>query len=226
MYCDSELLHDVKMFCDRPNCTYLVSKRLRRNESDILASYRRMKDNNGNKVSSEDLVKFIGENFEDVDEFADWTPPDFTDSPPDLGRIEDRDYRRWAHSLNEIWKTLARKTIHDVKVHPDEYSLIWVPNGFIVPGGIFKEIYYWDTYWIVNGLLRCNMIDTARGVIENILSLVERFGFMPNGGRVFFLNRSQPPMLILMVLSYYEATRDFTFVKDNIKASSLIVLNR
>lgn len=98
-------------------------------------------------------------------------------------------------------------------------SFLQVPNGFCIPGGRFRELYYWDTYWIVNGLLLCDMKQTARGIIENIISMVNRFGFMPNGNRVYYLNRSQPPLLILMVFNYFQATKDFNFVMNNIEVS-------
>lgn len=63
----------------------------------------------------------------------------------------------------------------------------------------FIEFYYWDSYWIIEGLLLCDMNVTAKGMIENFLSMVKRYGFVPNGGRVYYLSRSQPPMLISMV---------------------------
>lgn len=46
------------------------------------------------------------------------------------------------------------------------------------------------------------MHDTVRGMIENFLSMVDRFGFVPNGGRIYYLSRSQPPLLIPMVSTY------------------------
>ncbi|XP_022159968.1 trehalase-like [Myzus persicae] len=213
IYCNSELLNDVQMYCNHPNCTNFLSKKLKYTESEILVKYDKMKQNNNIVPSDEDLVKFIAENFEESNELETWTPTDFTDKPLILDRIKDKTYKYWARRLNDLWMTLARKIKDDVKIHPDKYSQVWVPNGFIIPGGIFKELYYWDTYWIVNGLLRCDMRTTARGIIKNIISLVDQFGFMPNGNRVFYLNRSQPPMLILMALSYYKATNDFDFIK-------------
>ena len=72
----------------------------------------------------------------------------------------------------------------------------------IVPGGRFVESYYWDSYWIVRGLLVCDMTVTAWQVISNLLSYVETFSFVPNGGRIYYLDRSQPPMLTEMVSEY------------------------
>jgi neutral trehalase len=74
-------------------------------------------------------------------------------------------------------------------------SIIYVENPFIIAGGRFIEFYYWDSYWIIKGLLACEMYQTARGIIENFVSVINRFGFIPNGGRLYYLGRSQMPLL-------------------------------
>jgi alpha,alpha-trehalase len=96
----------------------------------------------------------------------------------------------------------------------------------VVPGGRFRESYYWDSYWIIRGLLVCNMTTTAwcvchfivrcyctltfavfiifRSVISNLLEDVTNFGYVPNGGRVYYLDRSQPPYLTLMIAEYLD----------------------
>ncbi|XP_060862084.1 trehalase-like [Metopolophium dirhodum] len=207
-------MHDVQLARIYPDSKTFVDKKLKCTESEILTDYKTLKDaNSGNVPPLTELVKFIDEHLEDGDELEVWNPPDFRENPSIANRIRDQKYKQWALGLNQVWKTLARKVKDDVRIHPDQYSLIWVPNGFFIPGGRFRELYYWDTYWIVNGLMLCDMKDTARGVIDNIISLVNQFGFMPNGGRSYYLNRSQPPMLILMALSYYKETNDFDYIK-------------
>lgn len=101
--------------------------------------------------------------------------------------------------------------ISDVYENPDYYSIISVPNPVIVPGGRFIEFYYWDSYWIIRGLLYSQMTHTAKGMIENFLSIVNRFGLIPNGGRVYYARRSQPPLLTAMIKSYVEFTNDNDF---------------
>lgn len=76
--------------------------------------------------------------------------------------------------------------IADVKNNPDQYSIVYVPNGLVIPGGRFTEFYYWDTYWIVRGLLLSEMFETVRGILLNFLSMVSQYGFVPNGGRVSY----------------------------------------
>lgn len=223
IYCESEFLNDVQLSHIYPDSKTFVDMALKYTESEIISKYKTLKNkNNGQVPSNSDLQKFIEDNLENGNELEEWTPPDFTSNPSIANRIRDTNYKKWALGLNHVWKTLARKVKDDVKTHPDKYSLIWVPNGFIIPGGRFRELYYWDTYWIVNGLLLCDMKTTARGVIDNIISMVNQIGFMPNGGRVYYLNRSQPPMLTLMVLSYFKATNDFGYVKSVIDVSSSV----
>lgn len=87
-------------------------------------------------------------------------------------------------------------------------------NGVIVPGGRFLEFYYWDSYWIMRGLLYSEMHETVKGMLRNFLSIIDRFGFIPNGGRIYYLTRSQPPMLPSMVESYVEMTNDTNFIRE------------
>jgi alpha,alpha-trehalase len=74
----------------------------------------------------------------------------------------------------------------------------------IVPGGRFRESYYWDSWSIIRGLLVCDMIVTAQYVVDNLLDDISNFGFIPNGGRIYYLDRSQPPLLSEMILSYID----------------------
>lgn len=96
------------------------------------------------------------------------------------------------------------------------YSIIPVPNPLIVPGGRFLEFYYWDSYWIIRGLLVTEMYSTARGMLENFLSIIDRYGYMMNGGRVYYASRSHPPLLIPMVADYLAATDDVHFIQEYI----------
>lgn len=65
------------------------------------------------------------------------------------------------------------------------------------------------------------MEDTAKGIIENFISLVHRYGYVPNGNRIYYLLRSQPPLLILMAKTYYTYTEDLNFIKENIKVNCI-----
>lgn len=104
----------------------------------------------------------------------------------------------------------------DVKCNPDLYSVIPIDNPVIVPGDRFGEFYYWDSYWIQKGLLISEMTATVKGMLQNIILLLKLYGHVPNGGRSYFVGRSQPPLFIPMVLDYVEKTNDWQFIEDNI----------
>lgn len=75
--------------------------------------------------------------------------------------------RNWAYQLNHFWKLLGKKMKDDVQLHQELYSIIHVPNPVIVPGGRFREFYYWDSYWIIKGLLLSEMYGTVKGNSSN-----------------------------------------------------------
>ncbi|MEM1336351.1 MAG: trehalase family glycosidase [Bacteroidota bacterium] len=86
---------------------------------------------------------------------------------------------------------------------PDERienaSRIPLPYKYVVPGGRFQEIYYWDSYFTVEGLLAAGRKDLAKGMVDNFAFLLDSIGFIPNGTRDYYETRSQPPFFSLMV---------------------------
>nr|WPB08679.1 trehalase 1 [Cacopsylla chinensis] len=217
IYCQGDLLDAIQRGKVFPNDSKtFVDRKLKYSESEVLAKYQTLLKNSPNPDNAT-LTNFVNENFEDGDELEVWSPPDFTSTPSIQNKVADPKYKQWTLSLNLIWKELGRKVKEDVKTNPGLYSLIYTPNGFFIPGGRFRELYYWDTYWIVQGILLCDMKQSAKGVVENIISLVDQFGFMPNGARVYYLERSQPPLLIPMAANYMQFTGDYGFLKTHIK---------
>lgn len=161
------------------------------------------------------LQKFVDEHFDPPGfELIEHYPEDWVSFPSSFLRIQDYHLRRWALHLHRIWRDLCRVVKEDVRHHQELYSLLYVPHAFIIPGGRFREFYYWDSFWILKGLLFSEMTDTAKGIIRNLAYMVENHGFVPNGGRVYYLLRSQPPLLSPMVYEYYLATGDLDFVQE------------
>ncbi|XP_078102031.1 trehalase isoform X3 [Sander vitreus] len=183
----------------------------------VLSAFRNLSNASPNStVPPSKLQEFLSTYFEKPGtEFEPWTPPDWHDEPKFLGGIADGELRNWAGKIHNLWKSLGRKMVSGVKDHPELYSQIYSPHPVVVPGGggRFRELYYWDSYWVINGLLLSEMTDTAHGMIQNFLYLVNRYGFIPNGGRIYYERRSQPPFLTLMVESYYQATKDKEFLR-------------
>ncbi|XP_024938586.1 trehalase isoform X2 [Cephus cinctus] len=179
-----------------------------------LSNFQKLMKETNNNPNATQLREFIKENFSAEAELENWSPTDWTKSPKILNRIQDPNFREWLEDLNLIWKKLSRKVKKEVSENPSRHSLIYVENGFIAPGGRFTEYYYWDSYWIIEGLLLSDMHQTAKGMILNFLYLVKTYGFIPNGGRVYYLMRSQPPLLIPMVDRYLEYTNDHRFLYE------------
>ncbi|VDP06222.1 unnamed protein product [Heligmosomoides polygyrus] len=159
------------------------------------------------------LKAFVDDHFSPAgSEMLPCTPSDWHPQPSKLMAIADPQLREWALKLNAIWLSLCRKIDPAIESYSSRYSLLYLPHIFIMPGGRFREFYYWDAYWIVKGLIACEMYDTTKAMIENLGSIVERYGFVPNGGRVYYLQRSQPPLLAGMLYEYYEVTKDKGFL--------------
>jgi alpha,alpha-trehalase len=86
-----------------------------------------------------------------------------------------------------------------------DHGLLFLPHPYVVPGGQFNEMYGWDSYFIVRGLLRDDRRDLARGMIENFFYEIEHYGGVLNANRTYYLGRSQPPFLSSMILALYRA---------------------
>ncbi|MCE3236141.1 MAG: Alpha,alpha-trehalase [Vampirovibrio sp.] len=87
-------------------------------------------------------------------------------------------------------------------------GLLYVPHPYVVPGGRFKEMYGWDSYFIQLGLLKDGHLGTAKGMTDNLLYEIENYGTILNANRSYFINRSQPPFITEMVLNVFNRTGD------------------
>jgi len=88
----------------------------------------------------------------------------------------------------------------------DPPGLLYLPNKYVVPGGRFNEMYGWDSYFIVRGLLQAGRVELARGMVDNFFFEIEHYGAMLNANRTYYLTRSQPPFLSSMFIDVYNAT--------------------
>ncbi len=104
-------------------------------------------------------------------------------------------------------KQLPRKitNIGDVRVSeiPAE-GLLYLPNPYVVPGGRFNEMYGWDSYFIILGLVKDNRTDLAKDMVENFFFEIENYGAILNANRTYYFTRSQPPFLSSMIREVYE----------------------
>ena len=96
----------------------------------------------------------------------------------------------------------------------DTESLYALPYPYLIPSvkGMFQEMYYWDTYFANTGLILRGDLQQVKNNIEDLLHMIDRFGFVLNGSNTYFLYNSQPPVLALMVREYYDQTQDKTWL--------------
>ena len=121
-------------------------------------------------------------------------------TPPQLQRLS-------AHCKVEIAHLPHRiKQLGDVKMSEiPRPGLLYLPNRYVVPGGRFNEMFGWDSYFIILGLLRDGRVELAKGMVENFFYEIENYGAVLNANRTYFLTRSQPPFLSSMIRVVYDA---------------------
>lgn len=126
-----------------------------------------------------DLKKFVLENF---------SLPVIPDS-----HFEANTTKPVEEHINQLWNVLTRQPDNESS------SLIPLPYAYIVPGGRFREIYYWDSYFTMLGLQVSGRVDMIQNMVNNFSYLIEQVGSIPNGNRTYYIGRSQPPFYSLMV---------------------------
>ena len=179
------LFHDVQlsgMFADSKT---FVDARPRRSPAAIAAAYDSARQAAGGSFN---LQTFVEREFE---------------LPRPVGEGYRTDpSRSMEDHIGTLWPVLTRT--------PDSSdarsSLIPLPNPYVVPGGRFREVYYWDSYFTMVGLVRSGRTDLVKHMLDNFAHLIRSVGHIPNGNRSYYLSRSQPPYFAAMVGLYARAT--------------------
>ncbi|EHV9650406.1 alpha,alpha-trehalase TreA, partial [Salmonella enterica subsp. enterica serovar Enteritidis] len=97
--------------------------------------------------------------------------------------------------IDGLWPVLTRSTKNVEKWD----SLLPLPESYVVPGGRFREIYYWDSYFTMLGLAESGHWDKVADMVANFGYEIDAWGHIPNGNRTYYLSRSQPPFFAFMV---------------------------
>jgi len=97
--------------------------------------------------------------------------------------------------IRSLWPQLTRPPLDP----PAGSTALALPAPYVVPGGRFREIYYWDSYFTMLGLKADGREDLVEAMLADFVSLIDRYGHIPNGTRTYYLSRSQPPFFALMV---------------------------
>jgi alpha,alpha-trehalase len=171
-----ELFVAVQMARVFPDSKTFVDCAPKSDPDTILDQYRALRDKQGF-----DLKAFVDRHF---------SPPQAHDS-----RYVANTAENIVSHIDNLWDVLTRKPEH----HSQYSSQLALPKQYVVPGGRFSEIYYWDSYFIMLGLAVSGRHDLLRSMADNFAYLVNTYGHVPNGNRTYYLSRSQPPVLALMV---------------------------
>jgi alpha,alpha-trehalase len=182
------LFRDVQLSRVFPDGKTFVDCIPRRKPADIVSDYEAMKGHAGFS-----LKKFVEENFELPANAADNYKTNEADDVV-------------AH-IHHLWAVLKRSPDKPV----EGSSLLALPYPYIVPGGRFREVYYWDSYFTMLGLKESGEKEMIENMVKNFAYLIETYGHIPNGNRTYYLGRSQPPFFSVMVELLAEVNGDSVY---------------
>lgn len=114
-------------------------------------AFRNLPKSSNGSVSVDDLNLFIETYFEGAgDDLVYFDPEDFVPEPEDfLPKVKHPEVRAWALEVHKLWKNLSRKISSQVTAHPNYHTLLPLPDSVVIPGSRFREVYYWDSYWVI-----------------------------------------------------------------------------
>jgi alpha,alpha-trehalase len=177
------LFVDVQNASVFPDSKTFVDARPVRSTRDVVADYLAARGGAGF-----DLRAFVAREF---------VPP----APAGEGFRSDPS-RSMEEHIRALWPALTRAADR-----PDpQSSLLPLPFAYVVPGGRFREVYYWDSYFTMLGLAESGRTDLVKSMLDNFAHLVRTMGHVPNGNRTYYLGRSQPRYFAAMVGLYSTAT--------------------
>ncbi len=177
-----QLFADVQLARIFPDGKTFVDCNPKSNAAEIVAAYEGEK-----QLEGFDLVVFVEKHFDLPKAYASGFTSDTS--------------RSVQKHITLLWDVLTREP--EVS---NGGSLIPLPNSYIVPGGRFREVYYWDSYFTMLGLQVSNKVDMIENMVDNFAFLIDTIGFIPNGNRTYYKTRSQPPFFASMVQILAETT--------------------
>lgn len=166
-----ELFRRVQVERVFPDGKTFVDAVPKRAAAEIMADYARSRPSGGDALRAFVLANFV------------------VPGVNDQGALPLRDH------IRRLWPVLTRSSAASVA----DGSELALPKPFVVPGGRFREIYYWDSYFTMLGLKADRQQPLIESMLDDFTSLIERYGHIPNGTRTYYLSRSQPPFFALML---------------------------
>lgn len=213
IYCYGDLLRQIELARPFEDSKTFVDLPTTRPLEEVLAAFATLSKPIQNDTA---LNEFLSTYFGKAGSELEPVPRDQLKTQPEfLNNVNSSVVKDFTRQVIDIWPDLTRRYIGADSCSGCVDSFIAVNRTFVVAGGRFREPYYWDSFWIIEGLLRTkgSFTQIAQNIIENFLDLVEEIGFVPNGARRYYENRSQPPLLTQMVRVYVEYTQNFTLLE-------------
>ncbi|KAI9637637.1 Six-hairpin glycosidase-like protein [Dioszegia hungarica] len=217
-FCPGVILQDVQLSGLFPDSKTFVDKPTNGTLNATLQAFSQL----GNNITLGQLAQFVKSSFKGEGLELNQVPINgFVASPRAVQKVSNPLYKGWVSIVNSYWSLLIRETNQSaVCTTQCESSLIPLNHTIVVPGGRYREIYYWDTFWILEGLLKSELYTYATDVILNFMDFIDTYGFIPNGGRKYYLNRSQPPVFIQMLDAYVKSTGNTTILERALPLAS------
>ncbi|PPQ63598.1 hypothetical protein CVT24_004458 [Panaeolus cyanescens] len=208
IFCAGSLLQTVNVAHLFPDDKTFVDKPTSKSAQEVLNDFQ----NISSSTTYGQVVNFVENDFTGEGlELQALALPDFTDDPPFLDNVTEALPKAFSKTVHSFWTQLIRGTNSSTLCGNSgkcESSLIPLNHTFVVPGGRFREQYYWDSFWIVEGLIESQLFSVANDTLQNFMDELDTIGFIPNGGRIYYLNRSQPPLFIQMLARYVQTSGD------------------
>ncbi|KAF5382427.1 hypothetical protein D9615_002774 [Tricholomella constricta] len=209
IFCAGPLLQTVNIAHLFPDDKTFADKPTSKTAQEVLADFK----NISTSTTYGQVVEFVNNDFKGEGlELEALVLNNFKEEPSFLNNVSQPIVKAFSKVVHGYWNKLIRGT-NASGICPGgskgcESSLIPLNHTFVVPGGRFREQYYWDSFWILEGLIESELFDIANATLQNFMDELDRFGFIPNGGRIYYLNRSQPPLFIQArhMLSRYVTT--------------------
>ncbi|KAF2026324.1 trehalose [Setomelanomma holmii] len=213
IYCYGDLLREIELARPFADSKTFVDLPTIRPLDEVITAFRNLSRPIQNNTA---LNNFLTTYFGKAGSELEPLPEDQLEVKPDfLEAVNSSVVEDFTRQVIDIWPDLTRRYVGAGNCTGCVTSFTPVNRTFVVAGGRFREPYYWDSFWVIEGLLRTkgSFTQIAENIIENFLDLVEDIGFVPNGARRYYENRSQPPLLTQMVRVYVEYTQNYTLLE-------------
>lgn len=174
-------------------------------------------DENGNTVLSKESVRlYIPYDREDQYEYFSLIKKENPTIKLDVQYLPKKIDGEYIKSINKKPGLLVLESKADPN---DPKNLLNEP--YVVPGGRFNELYGWDSYMMVLGLLldvtpeNQTNLKLSRGMTENFIYEIKHYNKILNANRSYYLGRSQPPFLTDMAIRVFNKTLEIGGQKED-----------